>query len=161
MNDHRQHRGPGAPACGREKRGQEGEALGRSRGGFSTKVHIIVAALGNPVKFILTAGQGADVTQAEPLMEGHDADAFVADKAYESDAVVAAAKSQGAETVIPSKKNRKVPREYDKHLYKERKKVEWFINLIKRYRRVATQDEKTSRNFLGFVHVASIMVLLR
>ena len=94
-------------------------------------------------------------------MNGHPANAFIADKAYDSDAVVQAAKRQGAEAVIPPKKNRKVPRDYDKHLYKERKKVEWFINLIKQYRRVATRYEKTARNFLGFVHVASIMVLLR
>jgi hypothetical protein len=45
--------------------------------------------------------------------------------------------------------------------YRERKKVEWFINLLKQYRRVATRYEKTARNFLGFVHVASIMILLR
>ena len=130
-------------------------------GGFSTKIHILVDALGNPVEFILTGGQQADVTQAEPLMLGHQADAVIADKAYDSDAVVDAAKRQGAEAVIPSKKNRKVPREYDKHLYKDRKKVEWFINLLKQYRRVATRYEKTARNFLGFVHVASIMILLR
>jgi transposase len=117
--------------------------------------------LGNPVEFVLTAGQEADVTQAEPLMEGHKAGAFIADKAFDSDAVVAAAQRQGAEAVIPPKKNRKVPRDYDKHLYRERKKVEWFINLIKQYRRVATRYEKTARNFLGFVQVASIMVLLR
>jgi transposase len=161
VGDHRQYRSPGAPACGREKGGQEGEALGRSRGGFSTKIHLTVDALGNPVEFLLTAGQEADVTQAEPLIDGHKAGAFILDKAYDSDAVVAAAKRQGAEAVIPPKKNRKVPRDYDKHLYKERKKVEWFINLIKQYRRVATRYEKTARNFLGFVHVASIMVLLR
>jgi transposase len=135
--------------------------LGRSVGGFSTKIHILVDALGNPVEFLLTGGQQADVTQAEPLMRGHQADAVIADKAYDSDAVVDAAKQQGAEAVIPSKKNRKVPRAYDQHLYKERKKVEWFINLIKQYRRIATRYEKTARNFLGFVHVASIMVLLR
>ena len=135
--------------------------MGRSRGGLSTKIHILVDALGNPVEFILTGGQEADVTHAEPLMKGYAAGAFIADKAYDSDAVVGAAKRQGAETVIPSKKNRKVPRDYDKHLYKERKKVEWFINLLKQYRRVATRYEKTARNFLGFVHVASIMILLR
>jgi putative transposase len=135
--------------------------LGRSVGGFSTKIHILVDALGNPVEFILTGGQEADVTQAEPLMRGHEANAVIADKAYDSNAIVDAAKRQGAEAVIPSKKNRKVPREYDKHLYKERKKVEWFINLLKQYRRVATRYEKTARNFLGFVHVASIMILLR
>ena len=130
-------------------------------GGFSTKIHILVDALGNPVEFILTGGQQADVTQAEPLMLGHQMDAVIADKAYDSDAIVDAAKRQGAEAVIPPKKNRKVPREYDQHLYKERKKVEWFINLLKQYRRVATRYEKTARNFLGFVHVASIMILLR
>ena len=130
-------------------------------GGFSTKIHILVDALGNPVEFILTGGQQADVTQAEALMQEHQADAVIADKAYDSDAVVDAAKRQGAEAVIPSKKNRKVPREYDKHLSKDRKKVEWFINLLKQYRRVATRYEKTARNFLGFVHVASIMILLR
>ncbi len=135
--------------------------MGRSRGGFSTKLHIVVDALGNPVDFVLTAGQEADVTQAEALIEAHDADAYIADKAYDSDAVVRAARRQGGEAVIPPKKNRKVPREYDKHLYQERKKVEWFINLLKQYRRVATRYEKTARNFLGFVHVASIMVLLR
>ncbi len=63
--------------------------------------------------------------------------------------------------MIPSKKKRKVLREYDKHLYKEHKKVEWFISLPKPYRRVATHYEKPSRNFLGFVDVASIMILLR
>jgi transposase len=135
--------------------------LGRSRGGFSTKIHIALDALGNPADFILTAGQEADVTQAEPLIRRNPADAYIADKAYDSDAVVEAAKGQGAEAVIPSKKNRKVPRAYDKHLYKERKKIEWFICLIKQYRRVATRYEKTARNFLGFVLVASIMVLLR
>ena len=87
--------------------------------------------------------------------------AFIGDKAYDSDAVVKKANRRGAEAVIPSRKNRKVARDYDKHLYKERKKVEWFINLIKQFRRVATRYEKTGRNFLGFVHVASIMVLLR
>ena len=95
------------------------------------------------------------------MIRGHRADAFIADKAYDSDAVVGAAKRRGAEAVIPPKKNRKDPRDYDKHLYKERKKVEWFINLLKQYRRVATRYEKTARNFLGFVQLASIMVLLR
>ena len=103
----------------------------------------------------------ADVTQAEPLIDAPEADAYILDKAYDSDGVVRAAQRRGGEAVIPSKKNRKVARDYDKHLSKERKKVEWFINLLKQYRRVATRYEKTARNCLGFVHVASIMILLR
>jgi hypothetical protein len=62
--------------------------LGRSRGGFSTKIHIASDALGNPVEFILTGGQEADVTQAEPLIGFHEAGAYVLDKAYDSDAVL-------------------------------------------------------------------------
>ena len=135
--------------------------MGRSRGGFSTKIHIAADALGNPVEFVLTGGQAADVTQAEPLIASHEAGAYILDKAYDSDDVVKAAERQGGEAVIPPRKNRKEPRDYDKHLYGERKKIEWFINLLKQFRRVATRYEKTAGNFLGFVHVASIMILLR
>jgi transposase len=141
--------------------GQSAEALGRSRGGFGTKIHTLVDALGNPVEFVLTAGREVGATQAEPLMRGHQAGAFILDEAYDSDAVVAAAGRRGAEAVTPPRKNRKVPRGYDEHLYKGRKKVEWFINLLEQYRGVATRYEKTARNFLGLVHVASIMILSR
>ena len=163
VDDHRRHRGPGAPARRRgRKHGVDGDqALGRSRGGSGTKIHILVDGLGNPVEFILTAGQDADVTRAGPLIRAHQAGADVLDKAYDSDAVVAAAKRQGAEAVTPSEENRKVPGGDDEHLDKGRKEVEWFISLIKPYRRVATRYEKTARDFLGFVPVASIMVLLR
>jgi transposase len=123
-------------------------------------LHIAVDGLGNPVEFILTGGQGADVTQAEALIDGHEAEAVIADKGYDSDAVVATIAARGATAVIPPKKNRKCKRDYDKHLYKERNLAERFINRIKQYRRVATRYEKTARNFLGFVHLAAIMVLL-
>jgi putative transposase len=117
--------------------------------------------LGNPVEFILTPGQEADVTQGEALIEGHDAGAVIADKGYDSDPLVRWIEGKGAEAVIPPKKNRKVPRGYDKHLYKERNKVERLIHLLKRYRRVATRYEKTDPNYLGFVYVAAVMILLR
>jgi len=121
-------------AAGAEKKGvDDDQALGRSRGGFSTKIHLLVDALGNPIDFRLTAGQESDVSHAEPLIKGHGAEALIADKAYDRDALVETANRQGAEVVIPPKKNRKDPRDYDKDLYKERKKVEWFINLLKQY----------------------------
>ena len=135
--------------------------MGRSVGGVSTKLHIATDALGNPVGFILTPGQAADVTQAEPLMRAHRADAYLMDKAYDSDAVLKEAKRLGGVAIIPPKKNRKVQREYDKHLYKERVKVECFISLLKQFRRVATRYEKRGRNFLSFVYLASAMILMR
>jgi transposase len=135
--------------------------LGRSRGGFGTELPIAVDGLGNPVASLLTGGQEADVTQAEALIEGHDAGAVIADKAFDSDALVRSIEARGAEAVIPPKKNRTCPRAYDKPWYKERDLAERFINRIKQSRRVATRYEKTGRNFLGFVPVAAIMVRLR
>jgi transposase len=135
--------------------------LGRSRGGFGTKIHASVSGLGLPVKLILTAGQEADVTQAESLIEGMAPEVVIADKGYDSVAVVEHIEGQGAEAVIPSRKNRKEPRVYDRERYRDRNLAERFWRRVKEYRRVATRYEKTARNFLGFVVVASIMVLLR
>jgi len=134
--------------------------LGRSRGGFSTKLHVAVNGLGLPVELQLTPGQQADVTQAQALLEGHRPAAVIADKAYDSDALLGTIRQQGAEAVIPPTANRTEARDYDRHLYKERNLAERFINRIKRCRRVATRYEKTARNYLAFVQVAAIMVLL-
>ena len=117
--------------------------------------------LGLPVRLHLTAGQVADVTQAATLLDGVEADVVIGDKGYDSDAVVATIAAGGAEAVIPPKKNRKAPRPYDTDRYKDRNLVERFWGRAKQYRRVATRYEKTARNFLGFVHLASIMILLR
>ena len=135
--------------------------MGRSRGGFGTKLHIAVDGLGNPVEFILTGGQEADINQGVALIGGHDPKAVIADKSYDGDDFVAAIEAGGAMAVIPPKKNRIFKREYDKDIYKERNLAERFINRIKQFRRVATRYDKTARNFLGFVHLAAIMVLLR
>ena len=159
--------GPGPP--GRRRRpqkwdgrgGQSDQALGRSRGGFSTKIHIAVDALGNPVEFLLTPGQEADVSQGEALIEGHDPGAVIADKGYDSDPLVKRIEARGAKAVIPPKKNRKWPRAYDKHWYKERNKVERFIRLLKRFRRVATRYEKLRQTFLGIIHLALGFIRLR
>jgi transposase len=134
--------------------------LGRSRGGFGTKLHIAVDGLGNPVEFILTGGQEADISQGKALIEGHDSKAVIADKGYDGDDFVAAIEATGAVAVIPPKKNRIFKREYDEFLDKGRNLAERFINRMKQYRRVATRYEKTARNFLGFVHVAAVMILL-
>ena len=113
------------------------------------------------MKVMLTPGQAADVTQAGALIEGVPIEVVIGDKGYDSRAVVAAVEARGAEAVIPSRKNCKEQRAYDKDRYKDRNLVERFWLKLKQYRRVATRYEKTARNFLGFVLVASIMVLLR
>ena len=138
----------------------EDQALGRSRGGFGTKVHIAVDALGNPVRLILTGGQAADVTRGEALIAGIEAEHVIADKGYDSNELVGVIEESGAKAVIPPRSNRKVKRGYDRHLYKDRNLVERFINRVKQCRRIATRYEKTARNYLAFWQLASIIVLL-
>ena len=109
----------------------------------------------------LTPGQQADVKQAQSLLEGYSPEAVIADKAYDSDPLVETIETKGAEAVIPPKRNRKQPRDFDKYLYKVRNVVERFINRIKQFRRVAPRYEKTGRNFVAIIQVASFMVLLQ
>jgi transposase len=147
-------------AAGAEGSSAEAEALGRSRGGFSTKIHVACDGLGKPVKIILTPGQAHDVTQGPALIAGSQAAKVMADKGYDSDALIAEIESHGAEAVIPPRGNRVEERSYDKEEYKNRNVVERFINVLKQCRRVATRYEKTARNFLGIVAFASTFVLL-
>lgn len=114
-----------------------------------------------PVKFVLTPGQAADVTQAPTLLQGMPFEVVIADKGYDSQAVVDIIETKGGEAVIPSLANRTQPRVYDRERYKDRNLAERFWNKVKHCRRVATRYEKTARNFLAFVHVASIMLLLQ
>jgi transposase len=108
----------------------------------------------------LTEGQVHDVTQAEALLEGvHNAN-VIADKGYDADWVVDKARAQGCSPIIPSRSGRKVPRNLDVHLYRERHLVENFFQRIKCNRRVAMRFEKLAANFLSMVLFAAILVWL-
>ena len=85
----------------------------------------------------------------------------IADKGYDSEPFVKLLQGKGIEAVIPSRQNRKSPRDYDKHWYKMRNMVERTFNWLKRYRRIATRYEKTGQNFLGFFQLGCVMMLLR
>ena len=130
----------------KKKTTAEDEALGRSRGGFSSKIHAIVDALGNPMRFTLTPGQRSDCTQTELLLEPYKPAAVIADKAYDTKDIALLIESLGAQTVIPSRRNRLIIREIDTNLYKDRNKVERFFNRLKHYRRLATRYDKTAQN---------------
>ena len=139
--------------------GSEGQAIGVSRGGPTTKLHAVVDALGNPVKLLIGPGNEHDIQKAPELL-GELRDANVAlDKAYDSDPLRPQLEGQNCVPVIPSRKNRLEPRPYDKHVYKERHLVENFWQKIKRNRRVATRYEKLAAHFLAFALLASILVL--
>lgn len=142
-----------------KKHGDQG--LGRSKGGFTSKLHLCVDALGLGLRFRLTAGQVNDITQGPALIEGFACDFVLADKGYDADAFVAQVQAQGATAVIPPRSNRKEPRDYDKHLYRERHLVECFINKLKHFRRVFSRFDKLAKNYLSFVYFASALIWLR
>jgi transposase len=124
-----------------------------SRGGRTTKIHARVDAKGRPVQIELTPGNIHDCSHADVLLEHITAKAVIADKGYDSDAVVETIEAAGAIVVIPSKSNRKVQRPHDKELYKERNLVERFFNRLKHWRGLATRYEKTIESYLAMVHL--------
>lgn len=107
-------------------------------------------------RIIITEGTTADCAPAGRLIEGLPADQLIADKGYDSDAIVDQAKIQGMDAVIPPKKNRKVQRSYDKELYKARHLVENAFLHLKRWRGIATRYAKNTASFLAAVQIRCI-----
>lgn len=160
--DDRFHHRPRAPAQRGRKRGaQETEALGRSKGGLTTKIHTAVDGLGNPLRFILTPGQASDYTQAEPLLQGLPAQYGIADKGYDSRRIVEAIEQSGAQAVIPPRSCVKDPRATDFTLYAERYRIECFFNRLKHYRAVATRYAKRARNFASLIYLAASILWMK
>ena len=109
-----------------------------------------------PVRALVTQGTTADCTQAKSLIEGIDAEHLLADRGYDSNAIVTQAVERGMRVVIPPKRNRKVKREYDKNLYKVRHRVENAFLHLKRWRGIATRYAKNSASFLAAIHIRCI-----
>ena len=146
---------------GKKRGGQAAQGLGRSRGGFSTKVHASVDALGNPLRLSLTAGQRHDITQAIPLVRDFVCQYVLADRGYDADDFIDFILNSGAQPVIPPRANRKQPRDYDTWRYRERHLVECFMNKIKHYRRIFSRFDKLAKRYLGFLSFVSALIWLR
>ncbi len=128
---------------------------------ISTKIHITVDALGNPLRLQLTPGQRHDIAEAEALIVGYDSEYVIADKGYDSDGFIDVIETNGAMAVIPPRRNRGTQRTYDKHIYKERHLVECFINKLKWYRRIFSRFEKLAVRYFGFLSFVSTLIWLR
>ncbi len=121
----------------------------------------MVDALGNPLRFLLSPGQQHDIKAAMPLIEGITGSSVLADKGYDDDKFIKAIEDQGCQAVIPPRKNRKEPREYDKDVYKERHLIECFFGKIKYFRRIFSRFDKTAQAYMGFLNVAAIFIWLK
>jgi transposase len=134
--------------------------IGRSRGGVSTKIHTRVDALGNPLGFFLTGGQAHDLDGADHLLPTMDADLLIADKAFDADRRVLTPLAAAGKTAVIPPKMRRRPRDFDRHLYKARHLIENFFAKLKQYRAIATRYDKTARNFLAGIHLAASAIWL-
>lgn len=137
------------------------EAIGRSVGGLSTKIHAKVDAFGQLINIILTPGQVHESQVAEALIANEDCQFCLADKAYDIDSFRESLSDKSVKPVIPSKRNRLSPTTHDVHIYKERNIVERFFQKIKRFRRIATRYDKTARMYLTGIMFVSILLSLK
>lgn len=150
-----------AHACAAGYGDAKEQGLGRSCGGFSTKIHVKCEALGLPLTILITQGQTSDITQAKALLGNTVGTYGLADRGYDSDDFRQALINQNCTPVIPGKSNRLKPIEYDKHIYKERHVVECFFSKIKYFRRVFSRYDKSICNYRSFVLLAGVHVWLR
>jgi transposase len=122
---------------------------------------MIADALGNPLSFVLSGAQEADISQASSLLEAIDPpDAVIADKAYDADAFVDEIEDRHAVAVIPTRSNRHQARQWDRDRYQARHLIENLFARLKQFRRLATRYEKLATHFAAFVTLACIYVWL-
>jgi transposase len=125
---------------------------------MTTKILALVDALGNLVRFVLLPGQRFDTVGVPPLIEGLDFDALIADKAFDSNAVLAELDARGATIVISQHPRRIPPLAIDKEIYKWRHLIENFFGKLKEFKRIALRADKTDQSFSAMIHLAAAVI---
>ena len=141
--------------------GTKTQAIGRSRGGLTTKIVALVDALGNLVRFVLLPGQRHDSVGVAPLLTDLDFAALLADKAFDSDGFRTELDNRGAVSVIQPKANRVTTIPCDFEMYKWRHLVENFFCKIKEFRRIATRYDKTDTSFAAMIQLVGSVLATR
>jgi transposase len=146
--DDRLHAGQSAPLGSGWKRGEQKQAIGRSRGGRNTKVHAPADARGRLLAILLTGGEAPDCPVAERLIAiGKASKRLIGDKAYDSAELRLRLKDRGTKPVIPNRSNRKQPFSFNRRLSEERRRIENAFGRLKDFRRIATRYDRLARNF--------------
>jgi len=141
------------------KRGEQNQAIGRSRGGRNTKIHAIADAKGRLLSIILTGGEAHDCPLAEPLIEQTaQAKKLLTDKAYDSPELREMLKERGTKAVIPNKRNRKQPFSFSKKSYKIRHRIENAFCRLKDFRGIATRYDRLEINFAASIYLVAAVV---
>jgi transposase len=167
----RRKRGARPPACGGSKKGAD-QALGRSRGGFSTKIHLRAEGFGKPITFCVTGGERHEQTAVPTLLETGAVkrpgrgrprlrpDRVGGDKGYSSRTVRRYLRRRGIGAVIPRRTNEPPQRSFDRAAYRERNRVERLINRLKQNRAIATRYDKLAVSYHALLTFACILIWL-
>ena len=139
-------------------KGEYAEAVGRSRGGRTSKIHALADDRGRPVAFALTPGNVADITMAIPLLSAVDKPKrLLADKAYDADSFRNWLKRRKIKAVIPSTATRRTPYPLDQKTYRRRNVIERMFCKLKNWRRIATRYDRHAQNYLSGLALAAIV----
>ena len=149
----------GAPLGVGRKRGEQKQAIGRSRGGRNTKIHAIADAKGRLLSILLSGGEAHDCPPAQRLIRRTKAARkLLGDKAYDSAELRQWLNDRGTKAVVPNRSNRKQPFSFDKKSYKQRHRIENAFCRLKDFRRIATRYDRLARNFLASVCLVAAIV---
>jgi transposase len=157
--DDRRHARQGTPLGLGRKKGEQKQAIGRSRGGRNTKIHALADAKGRLVAILLTGGQAHDCPPAQRLIRRtRPAKKLLGDRAYDSAELRDWLDRRGTVPVIPNKSNRKQPFSFNKRAYKWRHLIENAFCRLKDFRRIATRYDRLARNYLASVCLIAAIV---
>src|SRR6478752_4815517 len=145
-------------ATARRKRGTQSQAIGRSKGGMTTKILALTDALGNLVRFVLLPGQRFDTVGVPPLIGGLAFNALIADKAFDCNAIISDLDARGAKVVISQHPRRAKPRTIDEEMYKWRHLIENFFGRLKEFKRIAMRADKTDQSFASMIYLAAAVL---
>ena len=125
---------------------------------MSTKILALADAFGNLVRFVLLPGQRFDTVGVGPLIDGVEFDALIADKAFDSDAIIAELNERGAKIVVSQHPRRARPLAIDQEMYKRRHLIENLFGKLKEFKRIALRAEKTDQSFAAMIHLAAAVI---
>jgi len=125
---------------------------------MTTKILALTDALGNLVRFVLQPGQRFDTVGVAPLLEGIDFEALIADKAFDSNTIIADLDERGAKVVISQHPRRASPRPIDEEMYKWRHLIENFFGKLKEFKRIAMRADKTDHSFTAMIYIAAAVI---
>ena len=126
---------------------------------MTTKILVLTDALGNLVRFVLLPGQRFDTVGVPPRLDGVAFEALIADKAFDSNAIIA--DLRGAKAVISQHPRRIKPLNIDAQMYKWRHLIENFFCKLKEFKRIAMRSDKTDKSFSAMIHLAAAVIASR